>query len=126
MNTPAGAARESSLVRAIGVVGLAAGIVNVTIGGGIFRLPADVARALGPAAPLAYVACALTMGLIVLCFAEAGSRVDLTGGPYAYVEIALGPLAGFLAGVLLWAVGTLVTSAVAVVLIQNVAQAVPV
>ncbi len=40
------AARESSLVRAIGIIGLAAGIVNVTIGGGIFRLPADVARAL--------------------------------------------------------------------------------
>jgi amino acid transporter len=66
MATPAAvAARESSLVRAIGVVGLAAGILNIIIGGGIFRLPADVARALGPAAPLAYVACAVAMGLIV-------------------------------------------------------------
>src|SRR5205823_7535774 len=88
-------APERALVRAIGVVGLAAGIVNVTIGGGIFRLPADVARALGPAAPLAYLACAVAMGLIVLCFAEAGSRVDLTGGPYAYVETAFGPFVGF-------------------------------
>jgi amino acid transporter len=119
------ASRESSLIRAIGVVGLATGIVNVTIGGGIFRLPADVARGLGPAAPLAYLACAVTMALIVLCFAEAGSRVDLTGGPYAYVETAFGPLPGFLAGVLLWITGTFATSAVAVVFTVNAAQIVP-
>jgi amino acid transporter len=125
MAAPAVAARESSLVRAIGVVGLAAGILNIIIGGGIFRLPADVARALGPAAPLAYVACAAAMGLIVLCFAEAGSRVDLTGGPYMYVEIAFGRFAGFLAGVLLWITGSLASSAVAVVFTANVAQLVP-
>jgi len=119
------AARESSLVRAIGVVGLAAGILNIIIGGGIFRLPADVARALGPAAPLAYVACAVAMGLIVVCFAEAGSRVDLTGGPYAYVEVAFGRFAGFLAGVFLWITGAFATSAVAVVFTANVAQLVP-
>ena len=76
-------AAESALVRAIGVGGLAAGIVNVTVGGGIFRLPADVAGLLGPAAPVAYLVCAIAMGLIVLGFAEAGSRVALTGGPYA-------------------------------------------
>jgi basic amino acid/polyamine antiporter, APA family len=124
MTTPADA-RGGSLVRAIGVVGLAAGIVNITIGGGIFRLPADAARLLGPAAPIALVTCALAMGLVVLCLAEAGSRVDATGGPYAYVEVALGPLAGFLAGFLLWITGTLATSAVAVVLAANVAQVVP-
>lgn len=35
-----------------------------------------------------------------MCFAEAGSRVSTSGGPYAYVEAALGPLLGFLTGVL--------------------------
>ncbi|PYQ50719.1 MAG: amino acid permease [Acidobacteria bacterium] len=121
----ASAARESSLVRAIGVVGLAAGIVNVTIGGGIFRLPADVARALGPAAPLAYLACALAMGLIVLCFAEAGSRVDLTGGPYAYVETAFGPFVGFLAGAVFWIESTLAMAAVSVVFVAHAGQLLP-
>jgi amino acid transporter len=87
----------------VGTAGLAASIVNITIGGGIFRLPAAAAMTLGPAAPLAYVVCAVAMGLIVLCFAEAGSRVSLTGGVYAYVEVAFGPLAGFVTGVLLWA-----------------------
>ena len=105
-------APERALVRAVGIVGLAAGIVNVTIGGGIFRLPSGVAALLGAAAPLAYIVCAAAMALVVLCFAEAVSRVSLTGGVYAYVEVAFGPLVGFVTGVLLW-VG--LTSALAAV-----------
>ena len=53
---------EASLVRTLGVWGLAASIVNITIGGGIFRLPAAVAGSLGTAAPLAYLLCAVAMG----------------------------------------------------------------
>jgi basic amino acid/polyamine antiporter, APA family len=105
--------REASLVRALGVWGLAANIVNITVGGGIFRLPAAAAGALGAAAPLAYIVCAIAMGLIVLCFAEAGSRVSLTGGLYAYVEVAFGPFVGFLSGAMLWAGITAATAAVA-------------
>ncbi len=104
---------EESLVRALGTWGMAAGIVNLTIGGGIFRLPAPIAGVLGPAAPLAYVVCAVTMALIVLCFAEAGSRVSLTGGVYAFVDLALGPAVGFLAGFMLWSAITVAAAAVA-------------
>lgn len=104
---------EHSLVRALGVWGLAASIVNITVGGGIFRLPASAAAALGPAAPIAYIVCAVAMGLIVLCFAEAGSRVSLTGGLYAYVEVAFGPLVGFVCGLMLWAGIGVATAAVA-------------
>jgi basic amino acid/polyamine antiporter, APA family len=118
-------APEARLVRALGVWGLAASIVNVTIGGGIFRLPASAAAALGRGAPLAYLVCALAMGLIVLCIAEAGSRVALTGGPYAYVEAAFGPLVGFMAGVLLWVVGTFALAAVSTVLADAVGALVP-
>ena len=119
MTAPAGASSpEASLVRSIGTFGLAASIVNVTIGGGIFRLPADMAAALGPTAPIAYLLCAVAMGLIVLCMAEAGSRVSMTGGPYAYVEVAFGPFLGFLAGFLLWMVLTFVMAAVATVLVD--------
>jgi amino acid transporter len=96
----------------MGVWGLAASIVNITIGGGIFRLPAGAAAALGPAAPFAYIVCAIAMALIVLCFAEAGSRVSLTGGAYAYSEVAFGPFVGFLVGVLLWVGITAAMSAV--------------
>jgi basic amino acid/polyamine antiporter, APA family len=102
MTATAVSSPESSLVRALGVRQLAAGIVNVTVGAGIFVLPAAVAMGLGAAAPLAYVVCAAAMALIVTSFALAGSRVSLTGGIYAYVEVAFGPFVGFLAGVLQW------------------------
>ena len=125
MTAPAPAS-ERSLVRAIGTWALAAGVINVTVGGGIFRLPADVAGALGAAAPLAYVVCAIAMGLIVLCFAEAGSRVSLTGGPYAYVEFAFGPYVGFLTGVLIWLLGTTAVAAVSTVFATNAAKLFPV
>ena len=48
---PADVPRDSGLVRAIGVRQLAASIVNVTVGAGIFVLPAAVAANLGAAAP---------------------------------------------------------------------------
>jgi len=104
---------DHGLTRAIGVWGLAAAIFNTTVGGGIFRLPSVAAEMMGPAAPIAYVVCAVAMGLIALCFAEAGSRVSLTGGPYAYVEVVFGKYAGFMAGVLLWLLGTTAVASVA-------------
>lgn len=120
MNSP-----RESLTRAIGTFGLAAGIINITIGGGIFRLPALVAASLGAAAPIAYVVCAIAMGLIVICMADAGKRVTLTGGPYAYVGSAFGAYAGFLSGILLWMLGTFATAAVSTVLASSIAQLVP-
>ena len=125
MTQPARTASESSLVRSLGTVALAASIVNITIGGGIFRLPADMADKLGATAPVAYLLCAIVMGLIVLCMAEAGSRVSLTGGPYAYVEVAFGPFVGFLAGFLLWMLLTFAMAAVATVLAAALGALVP-
>ena len=106
VTTPASISSPPGLVRAVGVFGLAASIFNVTVGGGIFRLPSGAAAAAGTAAPFVYLICAAVMGCVVLCFAEAGSRVPLTGGPYAYVEAVFGRYVGFLAGVLLWMLGT--------------------
>ncbi len=112
-------------MRALGIVGLAAGIVNITIGGGIFRLPATVSASLGAAAPLAYLTTATAFGIIVLCMADAGSRVSLTGGPYAYIETAFGPFTGFLSGVVLWLLSTFAMAAVSTVFADNVAALVP-
>jgi APA family basic amino acid/polyamine antiporter len=91
---------DHQLVRGIGIPALTANIISSTIGAGIFVLPAAMARTLGPAALLAFVCCAIAMVLFVTCFAIAGSRVSLTGGLYAYVEVAFGRYVGFLAGVL--------------------------
>ena len=104
---------DSQLVRVIGTRQLTASIINTTIGAGIFVLPASVAAGLGPAAPLAYLACGALMTLIVLCFAAAGSRVSLTGGLYAYIEAAYGGYAGFLGGVLYWSTACFSVASVA-------------
>src|ERR1700748_996017 len=98
---------DAGLVRAIGARQLTASVINVTIGAGIFVLPAIASAGLGAAAPIAYVICAVLMALIVCCFDAAGSRVSLTGGVYAYVEIAFGPFVCFLAGVLYFLIGVL-------------------
>lgn len=90
------------LKREIGAVSLALNAVNLTIGAGIFVLPAIVAENLGPAAFIAYLICALLVVLIMLCYAEVGSKVTTSGGSYAYVEKAFGPLAGFLINTLFW------------------------
>ena len=125
MTNPAALTVERQLVRALGVRALAATTFNVIVGGGIFGLPKDVAEGLGAAAPVAYIVCAIAMGLIVLCFAEAGSRVSLSGGPYSYVEVALGGFIGFLSGLLLWLVTSFATAAVASVFASSVGAFVP-
>ena len=125
MTITARAASAENLTRAIGTFGLAAAIINITIGGGIFRLPANVASSLGAAAPVAYVVCAIAMGLIVMCIADAGKRVPLTGGPYAYIATAFGGYAGFLSGVLLWMLGTFAAAAVATVFASSIGALVP-
>src|ERR1700719_1140246 len=117
---------DEQLVRAMGVPSLTANIVNSTIGAGIFVLPALVAKGLGPAAPLAFIACALAMLLFVTCFAIAGSRVSLTGGLYAYVEVAFGRYVGFLAGMLYGITALGAVAGVVNVLVNSIAIVVPV
>ena len=116
---------DHQLIRAIGIPGLTANIVNSTIGAGIFVLPALVAKGLGPAAPLAFLCCAIAMVLFVTCFAIAGSRVSLTGGLYAYVEVAFGRYVGFLAGVLYGITALGAVAGVVNVLVNSIAIVVP-
>ena len=116
---------DHQLIRAIGVPGLTANIVNSTIGAGIFVLPALVAKGLGSAAPIAFICCAIAMVLFVTCFAIAGSRVSLTGGLYAYVEVAFGRYVGFLAGVLYGITALGAVAGVVNVLVNSIAVIAP-
>src|SRR5437899_6271670 len=116
---------DEKLVRGIGISALTANIVSSTIGAGIFVIPATVARGLGPAAPLAFVCCAVAMVLFVTCFAIAGSRVSLTGGLYAYVEVAFGRYVGFLAGVLYGITALGAVAGVVNVLVNSIAIVAP-
>jgi amino acid transporter len=85
-------------VRAVGLFGLTAISLNGVIGSGIFVLPATVAAVLGPVSPVAYILAGLATTLIVLCFAEAGSIFERTGGPYLYAREAFGSFIGFEVG----------------------------
>jgi amino acid transporter len=72
--------------------------INAIVGSGIFLLPDDLYRHMGPFSPLAFLLCALGLLPIALCYAEAASRTDSTGGPYVYAREAFGPWLGFAVG----------------------------
>lgn len=99
------------LERVIGVGGLSCSAVNCIVGSGIFGLPGIAAAMLGPAAVLAYLICAVLVGLVGLCFAEVGSRVASPGGLYGYATESFGPVVGGVAGTLLWVANSVVPNA---------------
>ena len=92
--------KEEGLKRTIGIFGLTANLVNYIIGAGIFALPAIIAEGLGSASIFAYLFCGILVVLVMLCFAEVGSKITHPGGTYAYVEESFGKYAGFLSAIL--------------------------
>ncbi len=93
---------KANLVRAIGRFSLAALMVNVMVGGGVFEVPATVAGLLGSQSPNAYVLTGSGMGIIAACMAEVASRFQQVGGPYLYARVAFGRFVGLQVGWLLW------------------------
>jgi amino acid transporter len=95
---------EADLVRGIRRWDLVALTINGIIGAGIFGLPSKVYALIGTYSLIAFVACALVVALIILCFAEVGSRFEETGGPYLYAREAFQPAVAFEIGWLFWLV----------------------
>ncbi|MCA1577584.1 MAG: APC family permease [Acidobacteria bacterium] len=93
---------DEGLVRGIRRWDLVAIAINGIIGAGIFGLPSKVFSLLGPYSIIAFIACAVFVALIILCFAEVGSRFDDTGGPYLYAREAFNPAVAFEIGWLIW------------------------
>src|ERR1043165_6123735 len=65
---------SGGLVRAIGRWGLTALVIHCVIGAGIFGFPSRIYALVGGYSPIAFIACGLLAFLVILCFAEAGSR----------------------------------------------------
>ncbi len=95
---------ESKLVRGISRWDLVAITINTIIGAGIFGLPSKVTALIGSYSLFAFIACAVIIGFIVLCFAEVASRFRETGGMYLYAREAFGAVVGFEVGWLYWIV----------------------
>jgi amino acid transporter len=93
---------EADLVRGIRRWDLLAICINGIIGAGIFGLPSRVYALIGTYSLIAFVACALVVALIILCFAEVSSRFEETGGPYLYAREAFQPAVAFEIGWLIW------------------------
>jgi amino acid transporter len=93
---------DEGLIRGIRRWDLVAIAINGIIGAGIFGLPSKVYSLIGSYSLLAFLACALVVALIILCFCEVASRFDETGGPYLYAREAFGPVVGFEVGWLVW------------------------
>jgi amino acid transporter len=76
--------------------------VNQVIGSAIFALPGTLAAAIGGWSWIAVVAVAVMAMLVSLCFAEASSRFDRTGGAYLYTRAAFGRFPSFQVGWMLF------------------------
>jgi amino acid transporter len=70
------------LVRAIGRWSLAALMVNIMIGSGIFGFPSVLAGLLGRDSLLALLLGSVAAGVIGACFSEGASYFTVAGGPY--------------------------------------------
>ena len=118
--------QDEGLKREIGIWGLSANMVNIIIGSGIFILPAIVAGILGPASVIAYIFCGFLMLLIMLCYAEVGSKITKSGGEYTYVETAFGKYPGFLVFMFGFIARVSAVGAVANALVDTLATVFPV
>lgn len=117
--------RDAGLARVVTTWGMAASIMNMVVGAGIFAVPAALAAAMGPYAAAAFLLCAIAIGAIAICFAEGGSRIATSGGAYGYIEAAFGPLAGYVAGSLLWFGNVLSSAGLAAAIADIVAGLLP-
>src|SRR5438067_9779842 len=93
---------EQKLIRAVGFWGLVAMCINAVIGSGVFLLPTESYKLLGPFSLWAPLIFALPVFILVLCFAEAASHFSEPGGAYLYAKTAFGDFVGFETGWMTW------------------------
>ena len=92
----------SDLDRSLGLYPTMMISMGAMIGSGIFVLPALGYKKAGPAVILAYVLAALVVLPAALSKAEMATAMPESGGTYLYIDRALGPLFGTVAGIGAW------------------------
>ncbi len=93
---------SEKLVRTVGFWGLVAMCINAVVGSGVFLLPSESYKLLGPFSLWAPLIFAVPVFILVLCFAEAASHFSEPGGAYLYARTALGDFIGFETGWMNW------------------------
>jgi amino acid transporter len=107
-----------ALRRELGRWDLTAIGVNQVIGGAVFAVPASLALSLGAWSWVAVGLVGVFAMAIALNFAEAGSRVEGSGGPYLYTRAAFGRFVSFEIGWLAWVVRVTSWSSILAVLVN--------
>src|SRR6185436_9341156 len=92
----------AKLVRTVGFWGLVAMCINAVVGSGVFLLPYESYKLLGPFSLWAPLLFAVPVFILVLCFAEAASHFSEPGGAYLYARTAFGDFVGFETGWMNW------------------------
>ncbi|MBI5489133.1 MAG: APC family permease [Deltaproteobacteria bacterium] len=100
----AGTEGEFGLRRVLGLGDLVAIEVGTTIGAGVFSLTALASARTGPSTPLAYLAAAAPIVVLMLVVATLGSALPTVGGAYRYPARLFSPRWAF-AGVWCYALG---------------------
>src|ERR1041385_7558563 len=93
---------QVKLVRAVGFGGLVAMCINAVVGSGVFLLPSESYKLLGPFSLWAPLLFAIPVFILVLNFAEAASHFSEPGGAYLYARTAFGDFVGFETGWMNW------------------------
>jgi amino acid transporter len=94
--------QATKLVRTVGFWGLVAMCINAVVGSGVFLLPTESYKILGPFSLWAPLIFSVPVFILVLCFAEASSHFSEPGGAYLYAKTAFGDFVGFETGWMNW------------------------
>lgn len=94
--------QTEKLVRTVGFWGLVAMCINAVVGSGVFLLPTESYKILGPFSLWAPLLFSVPVFILVLCFAEASSHFSEPGGAYLYAKTAFGDFVGFETGWMNW------------------------
>lgn len=93
---------DRHLERSLGLYSVFAISVGAMIGSGIFVLPGLAAKVAGPGVVLAYFLAGLVVLPAALSKSEMATAMPEAGGTYLYIDRAMGPLMGTIAGIGVW------------------------